>query len=132
MSGDPRRTRPWTQAEWSLLDRTDLIRVAGAREDGTLRALVLVGHVRLGQDELVRSLNGPDGTWYRAAMRSGHGQVDVAGQRIAVAFVPDTGREVEVDQALRARYGDDSGVRRMTRSPARDATVRVVPLRTDV
>jgi len=132
MSGDPRQTRPWTQAERSLLDRTDLIRVAGTREDGTLRAFVLIGHVRLGQDELVRSLHGPDGAWYRAATRSGHGEIDVDGQRIAVAFIPEIGREAEVDQALRARYGDDSGVRRMTRSPARDATLQVVPLRTDV
>lgn len=128
MSGDQRSTRPWAEAELALLDRTELIRVAGARDDGTLRSFALVGHVRLGQDVLVRSLNGPDGAWYRGAVRNGRGEIDVAGQRFAVAFLPDVGREADVDQALRDRYGDDSGVRRMTRSPARDATLRIVPL----
>ncbi|MFJ3407044.1 DUF2255 family protein [Promicromonospora sp. NPDC090134] len=132
MRTDPRETRQWTEDELSLLARTELIRVAGARDDGTLRSFVLVGHVRLGQDELVRSLNGPDGAWYRGAVRSGHGEIDVDGRRIAVAFVRDLGRAAEVDQALHDRYGHDSGVRRMTRSPARDATLRVIPLGTDV
>jgi hypothetical protein len=128
MSDDPLRTRPWTEEELARFDRTALIRVAGARADGTLRTPVPIGHVRVGQDELIRSLNGARGLWYQGAVRSGHGVIDVDGQRIAVAFVPDVGREAEVDQALRDRYGDDSGVRRMTRSPAREATLRVVPL----
>ncbi|MFI9486612.1 DUF2255 family protein [Promicromonospora sp. NPDC052451] len=128
MSAGERPTRPWTEAELALLDRAELIRVAGARDDGTLRPFVTIGHVRLGRDELVRSLHGPGGAWYRAATRSGHGQVDVAGQRIAVAFLPDVGRAAEVDRALRARYGNDSGVRRMTSDPARTATLRMVPL----
>ena len=128
MSGGTRPTRPWSADELGLLDRTELIRVAGARDDGTPRPFVTIGHVRLGQDELVRSLNGPDGAWYRAAVRAGHGQIEVGGRNLAVAFLPDAGREAEVDQALRARYGDDAGVRRMTSSPAREATLRVVPL----
>lgn len=128
MTSSPPQTRPWTTAELDQLDRAPLIRVAGARADGALRPFVTIGHVRLGQDELVRSLRGPRGAWYLAAVRSGHGEVEVDGRRLAVAFVPDLGREAEVDQALRSRYGDDSGVRQMTRSPAREATLRVVPL----
>jgi hypothetical protein len=128
MNDDLLETRPWTEDELAQLDRTALIRVAGTRADGTLRRSVLIGHVRLGQDELVRSLNGTRGVWYQGAVRSGHGVIDVDGRRIAVAFTPDVGREAEVDQALRARYGNDSGVRQMTRSPAREATLRVVPL----
>jgi hypothetical protein len=121
-------TRPWTAAELDRLDGAPLIRVAPARADGPLHSFVTIGHVRLGQDELVRSLNGPDGTWYRAAVRSGRGEIEVDGHRVAVAFVPDDGRADDVDQALRSRYGDDSGVRRMTSSPAREATLLVAPL----
>lgn len=129
MSDDPLQTRQWTEDELAQLDRTELIRVAGARTDGTLRPTVLIGHVRVGQDELIRSLNGTRGAWYQGAVRSGHGVIEVDGRRFAVAFIPDVGREAEVDQALRSRYGDDSGVRRMTRTLAREATLRVVPLR---
>lgn len=128
MSDVPLRTRPWTDDELDRLDRSALIRVAGAHADGTPRPLVPIGHVRLGPDELVRSLNGTRGLWYQGAVRSGRGVIEVDGLRIAVAFAPDVGREAEVDQALRDRYGNDSGVRRMTRSPAREATLRVVPL----
>jgi hypothetical protein len=122
----PRPNRPvraWTEAELAELDRTPLIKIAGAR-----RPLVTIGHVRLGPDELVRSLNGTRGVWYQGALSSGHGEIEVNGQRIAVAFLPDTGREPEVDQALRSRYGNDSGVQRMVSPSAREATLRVVPL----
>lgn len=120
--------RAWTPEEWDLLERTALIRVAGERRDGSLRPLALVGHVRVGEDVLIRSLNGPDGAWYRGAVATGRGVIEVAGARIRVAFHADRGREDDVDDALRARYGTDSGVRQMTRSPARDATLRVLPL----
>ncbi|WP_454860054.1 hypothetical protein [Promicromonospora soli] len=52
MSADPLQTRPWTEEELAQLDRTELIRVAGARADGTLRPFVLVGHVRVGEATL--------------------------------------------------------------------------------
>ncbi|MEV6154716.1 DUF2255 family protein [Nonomuraea sp. NPDC052129] len=122
------QTQPWTAAELDQLYRVPLIRIVGARTDGTPRSLVLVGHVRLAQDELIRSLHETHGAWYQGAIRSGQGEIDVDGRRFAVAFIPDLGREAEVDQALRSRYGNDSGVRQMTRSPAREATLRVVPL----
>jgi hypothetical protein len=121
-------TRAWTSDELADLDDSPLIRVAGARSDGTPGPFALIGHVRIGQDELIRSLNGINGGWYQRATRAGRGEIDVGGRRISVAFVPDVGRETEVDQALRARYGRGFGVRRMTRSTAREATLRVVPL----
>lgn len=128
MSTEPRRTRGWTADELAALDRSPLIRLAPGRPDGTLRPFVLIGHVRVGPDELVRSLNGTGGAWYRGATGTGWGVIDVGALRIRVAFIPDSGREDEVDRALRARYGNDSGVRRMTSSSARAATLRVVPL----
>ena len=120
--------RAWTAAELARLDAAPLIRVAGARADGTLLPFVPVGHVRLEDDELIRSLNGRAGAWYRGAIRRGWGAIEVDGERIRVAFLVDEGREAEIDEALRSRYGDDSGVRRMTRPPARDATLRLTPL----
>lgn len=128
MTTEPQETRPWTAAELGALDRSPLIRVAAARADGTLRPFVMIGHVRIGQDELIRSLNGTAGAWFRAATRSGHGEIDVDGMRLRVAFVRDRGREAGVDQALRARYGNDSGVQQMTSPSAREATLRVIAL----
>lgn len=128
MRNDLPETRPWSAAERERLDRAPLIRLSATRADGTLRPFVTIGHVRIGPDELVRSLNGPEGVWYLAAVASGRGEIEVDGDRVAVAFVPDGGRAADVDRALRSRYGNDSGVRRMTSAPAREATLRVVPL----
>jgi hypothetical protein len=127
MTDDP-TLRGWSPDELALLDRTPLIRVAAERTDGTLAPFVLVGHVRLGAEEFVRSLNGTAGTWYRRAMTSGRGVIDVDGRRFPVLLEASTGRDAEFDEALRRRYGDDSGTRRMTRSPARDATVQLLPV----
>jgi hypothetical protein len=88
----------------------------------------MIGHVRVGADEIIRSLNGTGGSWYQGVSRTGQGVIDVDGLRIRVAFVADSGRADEVDAALRARYGNDSGVQRMTSAPARAATLRVIPL----
>jgi hypothetical protein len=127
MPVEPPHTRGWTSAELADLDRAPLIRVAGVRGDGTLRKFVLIGHVRIGDEVFIRSLNGTGGAWYRGVTRTGRGEIDVDGRRIRVAFVRDTGRADEVDRALRSRYGDDSGVRQMTSPPAREATLRVLP-----
>ncbi|GAB2523156.1 hypothetical protein GCM10027064_20800 [Microbacterium petrolearium] len=120
--------RAWSAGELAALDDAPLIRLAPERADGSLAPAVPVGHVRLGSDELVRSLNVTAGAWYRAATRSGRGRIEVGRRRIAVRFIPDTGREAEIDGALRSRYGDDAGVRAMTRPPARDANLRIVPI----
>lgn len=124
-------TRAWSAEETALLTSAPLIRVAAVRHDGSRGTLVTIGHVRVDGDELVRSLRGADGGWYRTVLRSRRGRIEVDGRRIDVAFAPDEGRADVVDDAYRARYGDDSGVRQMTRSPARDATLVMRPLAGD-
>lgn len=121
-------TREWDRAEHELLDRTPLIRVAAERPDGSLADFTTIGHVRLGSHEMIRSLRGADGRWYRGALRTRRGAIDVGGRRIRVVFLPSEAAAAAVDAAFRARYGNDAGVQRMTQAPARDSTLTVVPL----
>jgi len=121
-------TRRWTSSELAAFDSSPLIHIIAPTTAGTTHRPVPIGHVRLGRDELIRSLLGAEGAWYRRALRAERGEIEVKGRRIGVAFFRESGREEEVDRALRARYGDDSGVRRMTSPPARKATLRVEPL----
>lgn len=121
--------RAWTSSELALLDRTPLIEISTEDARGALGRFVTVGHVRLGAAEFVRSMNGVEGAWYRRAIRHGRGLIDVGGTRFRVGFAPAPEHERQFDDALRARYGDDSGTRRMTRSPARAATLQILPLR---
>jgi hypothetical protein len=119
--------REWDDAELALLESSPLIRVAAERPDGSLRPFTVIGHVRLGGDELIRALRGETAAWYRAAVRTARGRIEVAGRRIAVVFDEARHRPEAVDGAYRSRYGDDGGVRAMTRPPARDTTLRVRP-----
>jgi hypothetical protein len=128
MTGAP-ATRAWTTDERAALEAAALIRLAVARAGGALRPGVTVGHVRVGDDEFVRSLNGTNGAWYRAAIATGRGRIEVGALTIEVALVADAEHAAAVDAALRSRYGDDSGVRRMTAPLAREATLRIEPLR---
>jgi hypothetical protein len=125
---DPLATRAWTPVEIALLDRTPLIRLAAENPDGTLGPFVTIGHVRLGRDEFVRSLNGTTGLWCVRAVTTGQGVIDVDGRRLEMLFRPSSERNREFDEALPARYGDDAGTRRMVRAAARDATVQVLAL----
>lgn len=120
--------RAWSSDELALLDSTPLIGLATRAFDETLDRQVLIGHVRLGTEEFVRSLNGVGGAWYRRAVRTGRGAIDIDGFRVNVALIISRGREEDVDDAMRERYGDDTGTRAMTRAPARDATVQIFPL----
>ena len=121
-------TRAWTQGELEALDRTPLIRLRLTRVDGTIRDPVPIGHVRLGVDEIIRSLRGPSGAWYQQALRRGYGEIETDAGRTQVAFFQDVGREDEIDRALRRRYGEDSGVQQMTSAVAREANLRMEPL----
>lgn len=124
----PDGIRAWTSPETTLLDREPLIGVAAVRPDGSPSPFVTIGHVRVDGDETVRSLRGAEGAWYRAALRTRRGWIEIGDHRIAVAFISYTGAADAVDTALHERYGHDSGVRQMTRSPARDATLVLRPL----
>jgi hypothetical protein len=120
--------RAWEPDERRALDRAPLIRIAAARSDGSVGRFATIGHVRVGDAELVRSLRGVDGAWYRGALRSGRAEIDVGGLHIGVAVTPASEPPEDVDAAFRARYGDDAGVRAMTRPPARDSTLLLRPL----
>jgi hypothetical protein len=125
-------TRDWTADELAALAAGDLLRLSARRADGSSTPTVPVGHVRVDGDELVRSLRGPQGHWFRTARATHRGTIAVGGRTIDVVFAEDAGREERVDAAYRDRYGDDAGVRSMIRSPAREATLRFAPAATPI
>lgn len=125
---DHASVRTWEPAERRALDRSPLIRIAASRTDGSVGRFATIGHVRVGDAELVRSLRGLDGAWYRGALRTGRAEIDVGGLRIGVAVTPASEPPGDVDAAFRARYGEDASVRAMTRPPARESTLLLRPL----
>ena len=55
----------WTQDELERIGRASELRIAGRRKDGTLRRLVIIWAVRVGDAIYARSVHGPDGGWFR-------------------------------------------------------------------
>jgi len=117
----------WTPAELDAIGRAGELRVAGRRADGSLRPLVIVWQVRVGDDVFIRSVRGPSGGWYRGVLAQGRGRIESGGVAKDVAFVRDDTRDDEVDAAYRAKYGRSSAVDSVTSPVATGTTLRVDP-----
>jgi hypothetical protein len=122
-----------TEQRWTTrdLDRigSEELRIAPRRKDGTLRRPLPIWVVRVGDELYVRSWRGHDGSWYRAALTSGEGNISAGGVKRHVAYEP-VGEEVNdaVDKAYRQKYGRYTGyIEPMIAPQARATTLRLVP-----
>ena len=55
----------WTSDELDKIGAAEELQIASLRHDGTLRNLVTIWVVRLGDDLYVRSVNGRTAAWFR-------------------------------------------------------------------
>ena len=117
----------WAEEELASLNRAHQIRVAGRRNDGSLRKLVTVWHVVVGGALYARSVKGTEGQWYRGVVRHFEGAIDWNGDTREVAYVLDSSHEAEIDAAYAAKYGNGSGTRAITSDAARQTTMRIDP-----
>ena len=118
----------WTDDELNRIGNASELRIAGRREDGTLRKLVTIWQVRVGNEIFVRSVNGMDASWFRGTQVRGQGRIESGGVTKDVEFVRDDSHDDEIDAAYSSKYGRGSeGVRRITRSIAVDTTLRLEP-----
>ena len=117
----------WTDDELDRVGRAGELRVAGRRTDGSLRNLVIIWHVRVGDAIYIRSVNGPDAAWFRGTQIRGEGRIVSGGVTRDVAFVRVDDLDAAIDDAYRAKYGGGSAVRSITSSLASSTTLRVDP-----
>lgn len=119
----------WTPQQLKLIEETDDLFVAPFRADGTTYgtptqtwALVVDGKV------YVRAANGPESTWYRAAVAQGAGRVRVRGQFHDVTFTPSGETdERAIDAAYETKYPGSSAVPVMQGPGPKSAAVRITP-----
>lgn len=83
--------------------------------------------VRVDDNPFVRSWNGPDGSWYRAARDGGPGRVRVGGHTFDVRFEPAEHNRAAIDAAYRDKYGHSRYVDAMITDGAPATTLRLVP-----
>ena len=117
----------WTENELNSIGKADELRIAGRREDDSLRKLVIIWQVRVGDDIYVRSVNGPDAAWYRGTQIRGAGRIEAGGVSKDVVFTRDDSKDAEIDAAYRVKYGSGSPVRAIVSPTATSTTLRVDP-----
>jgi hypothetical protein len=125
-----RRTITWTAQQLALIGDAEELRLASRREDGTLRSSTTMWVVRANGELYVRSAGGPRRPWYRNALASGGGRVQVGGTEADVSFAaaaPD--KQAAIDAAYHAKY-DRYGptiVGHVTGPSAHAVTIRLLP-----
>jgi hypothetical protein len=121
----------WTTDELEAIGGADELRIAALRTDGTLRKLVTIWVVRVGDDVYVRSYKGTGSPWYRGIQATHAGHVESGGVAKDVTFADeaDPGVRDAIDAAYRGKYRSygASYVDPMLADTARNATIRLVP-----
>jgi hypothetical protein len=123
----------WTVDEIQAIGDARELEISSRRRDGTLSPQVTIWAVRVGDDIYIRSVNGPDATWYRGARARAAGRVWSGGIERDVRFEePAAGLDDEIDNAYRAKFGAESPHTQAIITPvARGLTVRVIPKQDD-
>lgn len=120
----------WASAELEKIGAEEEIEIAARRRDGALRKPVTIWIVRHGDDLYVRSVNGPNGAWYRGVHERHEGRFEGAGVEKDVAFVDaDPAVNDQIDAAYRTKYRRYAGkiLDSILTPKARAATLKVVP-----
>jgi len=120
----------WTSDELTKLEAADELEIASFRRDSTLRSLVTIWVVRLGDDLYVRSVNGRTGAWFHGTQVRHEGRIGAGGVEKDVTFLDaDDDINDQIDDAYRSKYRRyaPSIVGSVLTPEARSATIKLVP-----
>lgn len=120
--------RPWTADELDQIQSTGEVHVSSRRDDGSYTRGQTIWAVVVGARVFVRSTDGPDKPWFRAARAHGAGRFRYSGGEVLVAF-HDTSdiNENVIEQTYRAKY-HGSPQRSINRAGSSRATLELVPI----
>src|SRR5512133_36633 len=121
----------WTSDELKKIGIAEELKIASLRSDGTLRNLVTIWVVRLGDDLYVRSVNGRTSAWFRGVQSRHEGHIRAGGVEKDVTFVeePDSNINDQIDAAYATKYRRYAAsiISHINGSEARAATIKLEP-----
>ena len=123
----------WSQDDLGRLGAAAEVEVSSVRRDGSLSRARTVWIVRVGDQLYLRSVNGPDGAWYRLTRAFRQGRIEARGVVRDVTWIEgDAAERPDVDPAVDAEYarkyqGATSAIAHITSPLARVTTMRVEP-----
>jgi hypothetical protein len=118
---------PWTADELDRVGNASELRVAGRRKDGSLRNGVIIWSVRVDDEIYIRSVYGPEASWFRGTQVSGDGRIEAGGITKDVTYVSVDDLNDIIDSAYHRKYGGGSAVKAITTPLAATTTLRVDP-----
>lgn len=125
----------WTSDELNKIGKAEELQIASRRRDGTLRNLVTIWVVRVGDELYVRCVNGRAGAWFRGTQTRHEGCISAGGIEKDVTFVEvaDSNINDQVDSAYRTKYRRyPQYVEPMLTTEVRGTTLKLVPRSTNV
>jgi hypothetical protein len=120
----------WSREALDRIGTAEELELAPSRSDGSIHPHVTIWVVRVGEELYVRSYRGPNGSWFRRALRSGAGRIRAGGAEHEVTFerVGDEDRAA-FDEAYRRKYSRHGAayVDAMVSSVATATTLQLLP-----
>ena len=121
----------WTNDELKKIGTAEELQIASLRQDGTLRNLVTIWVVRVGDELYVRSVNGRNSTWFRGVQTRHEGHIRAGGVDKDVVFVEESDSNIndQIDFAYATKYRRYAAsiISHINGSDARAATIKLVP-----
>jgi hypothetical protein len=120
----------WTSNELNKIGNAEELQIASLRRDGTLRNLVTIWVVRIGDYLYVRSVNGRTSAWFRGIQTRHEGKIHAGGVEKDVTFVEESDPDIndQIDAAYRAKYRRYAAsiISSIVSPEARTATIKLV------
>jgi len=119
----------WPKDELQRISSADDLHISPFREDGvTYGTPTWIWSVTVDDNLYVRAYNGPNSSWYQAAMKQKAGRIVAASLTKEVTFeAVDGSINDRIDDAYRAKYQASPYLKPMISTRARTATVRIIP-----
>jgi len=120
----------WASEELNKIGNAEELQIASLRSDGTLRKLVIIWVVRIGDDLYVRSVNGRTSAWFSGVQTRHEGRILAGGVEKDVSFVeePDAQLNDQIDAAYATKYRRYASIiPRINSTTARAAALKLVP-----
>jgi hypothetical protein len=119
----------WTAAELAAISETEEVHVSSRRLDGTMSDGRTIWTVVVDGSVFIRSADGPDKPWFRAARNRGAGRLQVGDASFAVTFHPaDELDQSSIEAEYRRKYRHRPAYN-INRAAGSRATLRLLPQR---
>jgi hypothetical protein len=101
----------WNNDQLERIGQAEELHVSSYRRDGTLRRWTPIWAVRVGDDLYVRSAFGPEGGWYRNAMRNQTARIRAGGVEtdVGLELANDPATNAQVEETYESKVPRSTG-----------------------